>query len=252
MKSISVVIPTIWLCNSYLAESLYFLERNKYVCEILIVNNDPRNTPPWVHQFTKVKLLDQEENLYFNGSANLAFPLCRGGLCCILNDDIIADPQIFRFAINNYTDASGLLSVSRDYVMTTSPNSPMPSTITLSDKRDSNPKLQELSFFNFVGVLMFLDKGKFTKIPSQLVHHLGDLFIFESLYQHGLQNSAIEGFHLATPGSASQTESVTEVIHEDWGSFQEVFKPFRSSNFNSRSVEYFASRGLRNSFFRFE
>jgi len=210
-ESISVVIPTIWRANEYLVKSLYFLERNSYVSEILIINNDPSITPSWVHHFKKVKLLDQDKNLYFNGSINLAIPLCQSDLCCIFNDDIIVDQSIFKFASENIDKDEGAAFINPAFINKADPRGP---GLEISNEFDQAGS----------GMLMFLIKKSFVPIPRALTHHFGDVFIFKVNQLQKKQNYFINGFSLETPGSASEDGEVKKIINRDWAAHKEVFE----------------------------
>ena len=72
---ISVIIPTVWMANNYLMQSLLELDKNDSVLEVILINNKISNTPKWINSFQKIRVIEQEPGLYFNASVNLAVPL---------------------------------------------------------------------------------------------------------------------------------------------------------------------------------
>jgi hypothetical protein len=73
------------------------------------------------------------------------------------------------------------------------------------------------------GMMMFLMKQSFIKIPRELVHHFGDVFIFEINKRQGKQNYIIEGFPIKTPGSASEDNDVRKIISQDCSIHKQIF-----------------------------
>lgn len=207
---ISVIIPTVWMANDYLLQSLLELDRNDSVLEVIVINNKISNTPEWINSFQKTRVINKKPGLYFNESVNLAVPLCKSDICCIFNDDISVDQGIFQFVIDNYNEELGCMFISPDHI-----NSKTCTAPELKENLGSPPPGS--------GMLMFLNKSHFTKIPKQLVHHFGDNFIFASFLELGFRNYLIKGFTLKSSISASQTSSVDSVIRCDWRVHREVF-----------------------------
>jgi GR25 family glycosyltransferase involved in LPS biosynthesis len=211
IDKISVIIPTVWMANDFLVQSLLELDKNDSVLEVIVINNKTSNTPRWINSFQKVRVIKQEPGLYFNASVNLAVPLCRSNICCIFNDDITVDQDIFKFVIDNYNKESGCMFISPD---------------SINSKTLTAPELKEHPTWppHGSGMLMFFNQSHFTKIPKQLVHHFGDNFIFSSFFALGFRNYLIKGFAVNGLTSASQTSSVFPTIREDWRVHKEVFE----------------------------
>ena len=208
-KKISVVIPTIWMANRYLMQSLIDLDKSEYVCEVILINNKPSETPSWIKSFNKIKVLDQDANLYFNGSVNLASTLCKSEICCVFNDDIEVDLEIFKFVLDSYDDKTGCMFISPK---------------NINSQTSTKKNLEPLSGWlpNGAGQLFFFNNQHFRPIPTELRHHFGDNFINRYFRKMGFQNYTIEGFALKTPTSVSQS-AAWPVIKEDWSIYKRFF-----------------------------
>jgi len=224
-QQISVIIPTIWMANDYLKNSLNELEKNQYVSEVLIVNNKVESTPDWINDFTKVKLLNQKQNLYFNGSVNLAVPLCSSNLCCVLNDDANIDVLAFQFISElNNKDFGCIFMNPRCIEGESVPEGHLFDGSHFQSKQQITP--YEKFFNHGPGMFFCLQVDKFKPIPDNLKHHCGDRFIFQNNIERGLKNYFLEGFRLQIPttGSLSRKGSeVEQVISNDYIERDKVF-----------------------------
>ena len=224
-KNISVIIPTIWQANEYLKKSLISLESNAFISEVLIVNNEASQTPSWISDFKKVKILNQKKNLYFNGSLNLAIPLCQSELCCVLNDDANIDNDCFEFMLNQDMNSVGAVFIDPACIK----GEGVPDSHLFSGRNFNNEKLLKPydEFFNHgPGMIFFLKPQNFKPIPEELKHHCGDRYIFQSNKNAGLKNLFIQGFQLKIPsvGSASRSSAnIESVIRQDYVARDKIF-----------------------------
>lgn len=214
VEGVSVVIPTVWAANDYMMKSLLLLDKVECIKEVVVIDNNTTKTPRWIQAFQKVKLIDPGKRMYFNESVNFGIDLCENDICCIYNDDITSDTRVFDYVRNNLTKEDGCIFISPEYI---------------NKNSQSNGKLKKVNniladgLHHGSGMMMFLRKQNFIKIPSELIHHFGDTFIFEINKRQGKQNYTVEGFPIKTPGSASQDESVEKVIASDWKIHKKVF-----------------------------
>lgn len=211
---ISVVIPTIWRGGEYMIKSLLSLDKTDEVDEVIIINNNLPETPNWINQFKKINLIDPKKSMYFNASVNLGVSLCKNDICCIYNDDIIADMKIFNYVSQNYNSDDGCIFISPKYINRGQPHSGR----LIKIKHYAKDELHRGS-----GSLLFLRKNSFVDIPQQLVHHFGDSFIYHIYLSMNKPSSLIEGFPIETPGSASSSEAVHGVIRSDWKNYKPIF-----------------------------
>lgn len=210
LEKVSVIIPTIWKANNYLRRSLQDLDKEYLVEEIIVINNNKEETPNWIKENKKVKLIDPGERLYFNKSVNLGVDLCKNDICCVLNDDvIIVNRNIFKYISEQLKHESGAIFISKNSINAYGVN------LSIELK-----KISRIEHGN--GMLFFLRKSSFVKIPEKIVHHHGDGFIAAINKLQKKQNYTIQGFKIRTIQSASQ-KYAKEVISKDWRIYKEVF-----------------------------
>lgn len=215
---VSVVVPTIWRANKYFSKSLYYLERDSRVSEVIVINNAPEKTPTWINQFKKVKLLDQKENLYFNASVNLGVSLCNSDICCVINDDAYIDRNVFQFICSNINPNMGTIFINPRNIK----GEGVPNGHLFDGSKFIKP--EGLSAYNEFfkhgpGMFFVFNKHDFLPIPSELIHHCGDRFIFEANKLRGKQNYYLEGFCLTIPGNGSASAgdvSLNTIVDKDW------------------------------------
>lgn len=203
MNHISVIIPTIWKANRELIRSLFKLQRDDFVEEIIIIDNDPSKTPNFIKKFDKVKMFPQENNLFFNKSVNLGVELSKNDLCCILNDDVVCDAALFSFVCANYSYMIGSL---------------------FFDPRFINQETSEDIFIyqanewpgHGCAMVFFVKKQYFCEIPNDIIHHFGDNYIFNMNKIMGLGNYIVSGAGMSTSGSASEDNFIKKIIKKDW------------------------------------
>jgi hypothetical protein len=94
----SVVIPTLWK-SDYILDLLILLNDSNFVDEIIIIDNN-FNDRKNILQSKKIKIIEQEKNIFVNPAWNLGVELAKNNLVCLCNDDIIFDPKLFEIISN--------------------------------------------------------------------------------------------------------------------------------------------------------
>jgi len=110
---ISIITPTMWK-NNYFCDFLFYLTKLDVVGEVILINNDVKNTP--IHKALlneKVKILNQSENIYCNPAWNLGVLNSTYDNLCLLSDDVICDLKLFLIAEDflNEKEDVGLLGI---------------------------------------------------------------------------------------------------------------------------------------------
>lgn len=241
----SVVIPTMWRYSPFL-EFLEKLHNEILVEEIIIINNDVRNTPSTnILSLPKIKLQNLDSNIYVNPAWNLGVKLSRNKKICIMNDDIIYDLNIFNL-INPLLDPSvglmGLISkVDRHHNII---------------NENSQVKFEQIPFYTTeglwyipwhlipqygyefpygIGQLMFVHKDNWYDIPSELKVFCGDCFIYDTQQLSGRKVYGIKNLWHHTPFSVTSKHISN--------SFIEFESPFYSQFISNYKKEIFINRG---------
>lgn len=90
MSEFSVIIPTLQRAKE-LHELVEMCAAHPRVLEVLVINNAPE---PLAWESPKVRVLQQEENVYVNPAWNLGAREARGKYLAIVNDDVLFDGDL--------------------------------------------------------------------------------------------------------------------------------------------------------------
>lgn len=190
----SVIIPTMWRCNDLFQAMLYRYVIHPLIDEVLIINNDTKETPEWsILSHSKIKILNQPENIKVNPAWNLGVEHSINKKLCIANDDIFYDTNIFDTMYKHTTEDFGVFGLSH------------------SKKDNSEVRIIEWDeSMGCVGQIMFLHRNNWITIPNELVISYGDDFIFNFNKSRKLKNYVIENLEWTSPfGSTTRDTTIT-------------------------------------------
>jgi GT2 family glycosyltransferase len=85
----SIIIPTMWYSN-YLKDMLTIYNRSNNIHEIILIDNNKHKRFEYIES-PKIKLLEQEQNIYVNPAWNLGVSMAESDNIIIINDDILID-----------------------------------------------------------------------------------------------------------------------------------------------------------------
>ena len=161
----SVVIPTQWnLKNiSNFEHFLNILEKSKYVCEIIVIDNDNKNIKLDLSKYKKVKHIVNSENIYVNPSWNLGYSICnKNNKLIFANDDL----KIYDDNIDIIFD---MLSKTTFEI------------VGLSYRKDNINVIEKIDNFPRKNYGSFLYVKNYKYIPEQLKIWSGDNLQFNSV-----------------------------------------------------------------------
>ena len=169
MLTLTVVVPTLWK-HSEFPDYISSVADLSVVKEIIIIDNNHKDSYPIKHP--KVKIVTQTKNIYVNPAWNVGARLASGNVLCLLNDDLIAKPEIYAYVTQLFEkDSSGEIGlVGLDWFHAT-----------------GELKYQEVPDrdSNYFGCLMFLRTGDYRPIPEVLKIWWGDdVLIQRCLLKH--------------------------------------------------------------------
>jgi GT2 family glycosyltransferase len=192
----SVVIPTMWR-SERIVEMLPLLDANDYVAEIIVIDNDKESRPD-LPECKKMRLLEQEENIYVNPAWNLGVKEAKNESICILNDDVTFDvEEVFSAAARVLSDhPSSCLGVH---------------PLSYKEYNDSIKVAEGSAIGQGWGCCIFLNKENWVEIPDQIKIWFGDNWIVKN---HEKCFSA--AFKIFTEMSTtSSMDSLNNVIKKD-------------------------------------
>lgn len=204
---ISVIIPTIWKCNKFTIPLIESLVEIAIIDEIIIINNNPGITPDGISKSTKIKMLNQSENLYFNPSVNIGVSIAKNQICCVCNDDIRVDTNIFDYVSKNMAENTGAIFISPACIAGETGDK-FPGTVS------DNPMLiaYDKSINHGPGMLFFVNKPHYIPIPEEMIHWWGDVFVHKIMQHRNKDTFLVDGFSVKTFGIFGRGSGVPKHI----------------------------------------
>ena len=188
----SVIIPTMW-CSDLIFKLLDSLNDSPFVGEIILIDNDKSKRPPQITSTSKLRIIEQEENIFVNPAWNLGVELSNYPNICISNDDLVWNVQLLPLifqnihlgiigqATSNYYDECGEI------------------------------KIEPITERNWGwGCCFFIEKLKWISIPTQFKIACGDDWLISKIPAYQIIGTPIETE--PHPWSVSRTASKNEFV----------------------------------------
>lgn len=219
----SVIVPTMWMANDYFLQQLPLMINNPDVGEIIIIDNNNNSRPIDSNlNNEKVKILDFNENIFFNKSLNIGVKESKFDLICLLNDDVVFDPVVFSILSNSFEKNT----LSKEQIGMIYPHPAFFNRYNESIELIKDLKLVECNQpLDGYGCCMFLHKDNYIPIPDELVQHFGDVWFHKTQLKNGRKNFWLYNWVVITIMRVT-TERVPEAqqkILNDWKIAQSVF-----------------------------
>jgi len=169
---LSVIIPTMWRFKPF-PRYLKQIIGQDCIGEVIIIDNDVNERPKDFFSHPKIKLLEQEENIYVNPAWNLGAKTAQYSNLCFLSDDVIADGRI-------YFEADSFLNQHKDIGMLVTLIGHEPHNqpkVSCGEIKISHQK--ELIDVGLHGAysLFFMTKQSYIPIPEKLKVIHGDAYL---------------------------------------------------------------------------
>ena len=201
----SVIIPTMW-CSDLIFKLLDSLNDNDMVGEIILIDNDKSKRPPQITSTAKLRIIEQEQNIYVNPAWNLGVELSNYPNICISNDDLVWNVQLLPLIFENIH--LGIIGQA------TSNYFDGPSEIKISHITERKWGW---------GCCFFLQKEQWIPIPPQLKVACGDDWLVSKIPAYEISGTPIETE--PHPWSVSRTASKNEFVQlsfQDMGAFSKL------------------------------
>lgn len=180
MLTLTVVVPTLWK-HSKFPDYISSVADLSVVKEVIIIDNNHEHSYPIEH--SKVKVITQAKNIYVNPAWNMGACLASGDVLCLLNDDLIAKPEIYAYVTQLFEEDSlneiGLVGL--DWLHATG--------------ELEYQEIPDRDSFYF-GSLMFIRTGDYRPISKALRIWYGDDFLIQSCLLGYKKLLAISGYAL--------------------------------------------------------
>jgi hypothetical protein len=232
---ISIVVPVVWGFEPF-CDFLSRVVQLPVVGEVILINNAVSRTPEHsVLSHPKIKMYNQEENIYVNPAWNLGVSIAENDIVCILNDDVLVDLRVF-FEANDFVSKNvGVLSIGMPTdIFKLHCGEPMENIvprelITTGDIKITKPGEQEFNGHAGSGSLFFIHKENWIDIPDDFKIYWGDTWQSDLQSALGRTNYFINNCFYYSPWNMAAKIGVGsdyQQTKEFWD--KEVFEYFKS------------------------
>jgi len=193
-------------CSDLIFKLLDILNDNDMVGEIILIDNDKSKRPPQITSTSKLRIIEQEENIYVNPAWNLGVELSNYPNICISNDDLVWNVQLLPLIFENIHLGSIGQATSNYF--------DGPSEIKISHITERKWGW---------GCCFFLQKEQWIPIPPQLKVACGDDWLVSKIPAYEISGTPIETE--PHPWSVSRTASKNEFVQisfQDMGAFSKL------------------------------
>lgn len=187
----SVIIPTLWMSEKT-PELLRRLNGCPDVGEIILIDNRPSARPSL--GLDKLRVLNQNRNIYVNPAWNLGVMEAKNENLCVCNDDVLFNMEIFSFMEKNLRGIIG--QWTDNYYL----------------KKDGEYKVEPISGRpSGWGCLMFVKKSDWVDIPDNLLIACGDDFLIKNIRE----SYKLTGLRIDTKMSTTSLRPEFNTIQEN-------------------------------------
>lgn len=202
---LTVIIPTIW---AYEPHTTYLEQIVGYDCigEVLIIDNRKEKRPnASVLTHPKVRILEQEKNIYVNPAWNLGVKEAKYDNLCFLSDDVIADPRAFfeadKFLTEKTEPNHGVLATLIGWEPHNQPkvSDGIIKISSYHDMRNNDAPVGMHGAF----ALFFCHRNQYITIPDIFKILSGDAYLWNKMISMGRTHHVMYNFFFHSPFGVS-------------------------------------------------
>ena len=225
----SVVIPTLQRSDD-LHALVELCAAHPLVAEVLVINNAPALLE---YGFSKVRVLDQGENIFVNPAWNLGAREARGEYLAIINDDMRFDPELIDHAAAALAKPFvGIVGIDGAHM-----------NRSRAEKIRTRVATYEHVTLGF-GMIMFLRADDYVPIPDQVKIWGGDDWLF---MQQKHPNRVLVGARVETDLSVTSSSPEFQALRkQEWDATNQMMGPVHGTRWWHRPAHALAqARKLR-------
>ena len=202
----SVILPTLWKLDY--REELQKIHDSSVVGELILINNDRKNTPNWFLGMDLKKLIDvrPDENIFVNPAWNLGVRMAKHEHCLLFSDDVVVDSYAFLQQTDEYLKQyNSLIGCSEQcYTVDRTHN------FEIVDETENRP-------FGYGSIMAFRTKT-YKPIPECYKIWFGDNIMFRR-YRESISDGAKSfknlGMRKTKTSVSCSSENIKKVCEED-------------------------------------
>lgn len=215
---ITIIVPTMWQ-GKQLGSMLPVLCEHRLIDEIIIIDNlkEDRNVDV---SNPKIKLLEQDRNIFVNPAWNLGVSLAKNDKLMIINDDVAFDPILIDAIYDKIDESVGTITVDPKTISWVDDLS-VPVGGSVSDVQFNN----SYQLLHGSAIIMGIHKNSYRVIPEEFKIYFGDEFLFKSCMINNKQNLFASGFSCRTQMSKT-VRYFANMTQLEWQLHKEVFAKY--------------------------
>jgi hypothetical protein len=191
-------------CSDLIFKLLDMLNDNDMVGEIILIDNDSSKRAKQITSTSKLRIIEQEQNIFVNPSWNLGVELANYPNICISNDDLVWNVQILPIIFENIH--LGIIGQATSNYF----------------EGDTEIKIEAITERNWGwGCCFFLHKDNWIPIPSELKVAYGDDWLISKIKPYQISGTIVETE--PHPWGLSRTASKNEFVEISFRD-EEAFK----------------------------
>lgn len=197
-------------CSCPLKTMLEKLVCNHIVDDIIIIDNDPKNRPEWFtffHTSSKIRLLEQEKNIYVNPAWNLGVSESKNDIICLLSDDVWFDLSILNKIHACIEREQICLGADISCYTHNAPDEILLKEITYTQESDS--------WLLGYGCVIFLHRKNFERIPEEMLIWYGDFWIVKAFLDKKLLPKKIFNTRINTNSASTSGEEQFSIVKQN-------------------------------------
>jgi hypothetical protein len=181
-------------CSDLIFKLLDNLESSYFVGEIILIDNDKSKRPAKITNTDKIRIIEQEKNIYVNPSWNLGVELANYQNICISNDDLVWDVNVLPLILENI--GLGIIGQGTSNYF----------------EGETELSIIPITERNWGwGCCFFLEKRNWIPIPPQLLVAYGDDWLISKIKPYQINGTIVETE--PHPWGLSRTASKNEFVN---------------------------------------
>lgn len=204
MNKFSVIIPTLWIPNTFKL-TIDECIKSELIDEIIIIDNNPASDNKFNFNSNKIKILTKNENIFVNPAWNWGVSISKNENILLINDDILIlnlDLILNEIIKSDYE----LIGLNLE-------------KINSGNGVEIHPMIGNRK--NGFGCFMFVKKSIYPEIPENIKIWYGDDFLLKKINRIGVIN--FDNCTIEISKTIKSLPISSEIIKSDKHNFKKLF-----------------------------
>jgi hypothetical protein len=200
---------------------LPLFNQHPLIDDILIIDNDNKNTDTSLFELEKVAFILNKNNLYVNQSWNQGVSKSYYDRLCFYSDDVYFDPIIIDKVYPMIEENNGMIGFSSDIVFDIMPGIDLDYSF-----EESGPQIVPCEEMPYgYASTFFLHKRSYHTIPKEFKIFFGDTFLFHMNRKFAKKNYMISNFQVRT-NMGTSSKLFKRITDKEWKVAESIFEQY--------------------------